>query len=63
MVQQYLEDADEQEDNERRMIEDYQEFKRKIRIIFGTFNEESQAIRIIQYLQQKKSASEYAAAF
>ncbi|GIZ39173.1 hypothetical protein CKM354_000256400 [Cercospora kikuchii] len=45
------------------MFRDYTTFKIKLKEIFGSSNEVTQAIRVIQHLKQRTSASEYAAKF
>jgi len=45
------------------MFRDYTTFKVKLKEIFGSSNEVTQAIRVIQHLKQRTSASEYAAKF
>ena len=44
-------------------MENFPKFKNKINRIFGFSNENNVAIRIIQYLQQRKSIAEYATHF
>jgi len=59
-LRKYLEDHDE---NPRAMFTNFDNFKRELRRIFGTSNEEQTAKRVIQHLTQRTSAAEYAARF
>ena len=45
------------------IFRDYSTFKTYMKEVFGVTNEENQAVRIIQSLQQKTSAAEYSARF
>jgi hypothetical protein len=45
------------------MFTNFDNFKRELRRVFGTFNEEQIAKRVIQHLTQRTSAAEYAARF
>ena len=51
------------DENDKEIFTQFSEFKKKIRRIFEVFNEEQTAERVIQYLIQKTSTSDYAARF
>jgi len=59
-LRKYLEDHDE---NPRAMFTNFDNFKRELRRIFGTSNEEQIAKRVIQHLTQRTFAAKYAARF
>ena len=59
MLRKFMEDGDDTDD----MFSNYKDFRDGIRKIFGISNEEQTAVRVIQHLHQKTSASEYAARF
>ena len=58
-LRQYLDDGEDIDD----IFSDYDNFKKEIRRIFGTSNEEQTAERNIQHLTQRTSAADYAARF
>jgi hypothetical protein len=60
MLRKYLKNHDE---NPRVMFTNFDNFKRELRRIFGTFNEKQIAKRVIQHLFQRISAADYAARF
>ena len=53
---------DDQEDDDD-LFAQFSNFKKEIRRVFGETNEEMAAVRIIQHLKQRTSASEYTARF
>lgn len=59
-LRKYLDDNDEDEGG---IFANFTKFKKELRRIFGTSNEEQTAERVIQHLYQKTSASDYAARF
>jgi hypothetical protein len=59
-LRKYLENHDE---NPRAMFTNFDNFKRELRRIFETSNEEQIAKRVIQHLTQRTSAANYAARF
>jgi len=58
----YLDELNE-EDDIIQLFENYDQFKTRLRQVFGISNEASTASRIIQRLRQQRSAAEYAAEF
>lgn len=52
-----------EEEDEEEIIVNFNNFKAAIRRVFGISNEKETAIRVIQHLQQKTSAADYAAKF
>ena len=59
MLEAYLND----QTDDKEVFSSYATFKKEIRQIYGVSNEESTAERVIQHIQQRNSASEYAARF
>ena len=63
-LKRYLEDPDNKDNEEiKRQMTSFARFRVEIRRILGNSNETSAAVRIIQHLRQKTSASEYATQF
>lgn len=60
---QYLDESNQDGDDVDQLMEDYDEFKKRIRQVFGTSNEAAVAARMIQGLSQTKSAADYTAKF
>ena len=63
-LKRYIEEPDDEENTEVKLwMESLARFRVEIRRMFGPSNEVNAAIRIIQYLRQKRSASEYSTQF
>jgi hypothetical protein len=62
-IKPYLDKYLRQREDEEGIFADFKQFSRVIESIFGIHNSKEVAIRVIQHLTQKTSASEYAAKF
>jgi len=62
-IKLYLDKYLRQREDEEGIFADFKQFSRVIKSIFGIYNSKEVAIRVIQHLTQKTSASEYAAKF
>lgn len=59
-------ESDEEDEDEVKLtkwIENFTQFKIEIRQVFGISDEKQTAVRVLQYLRQKRSVSEYATIF